>query len=706
MVCENCITENEFDPSIHKIENGPFDTQAECEDSKNSPVAFFSIDVDNPSILSEGQDLVITDLVIKLTDQNLIDSAIRQIAGLEPKKYLRGNIVDAFVWYNPEYDYHVDPNSIYFVDDIEALGNNQQYLDSYKIQAGRQLPGNVTVQNQVAANQPASEDCDGCPNTVFIPYYIYGSYCRCVDGIAPKPCPKSDCGVYVNTQQSDGSTRRVWNAHTVCVSSPHPDYVWNENLCEWTCPGDNSNKTVAQVKAECENQTTLGKHHTFKEETCECIPPTTCAPCPTNLKRRPNKANGDSGYLATPGSPCTLCECRKINNFGEPLCGSGGVIDSADDCSCICSEEKACPEAEKILVNPNLKWTPSIAGADNPCSCKCENTCSLPFEQNDDTCDCQCISIAGGDVFKCTTNGQILCVQCSSDNQSLIYNPSTCTCECGPITCPSMKVVTRISDGTSLGVVRNPICDCRCPEDDIKCLCGYSDNGYPNGNSNVLTECSGDKEYELINGQCECVCKNPKTNAECGPGKVWNEQDCKCECAPNHAPCLYGQEFNQDTCECECPSVIFNEGFVSGTLDSESLQCLYEVTCYRCEECPTGRTRNLAREIIQGKSCSDFVYSGDKHYVSDCNDCETLDIVTDAVLTDPNTITATISKITSTGGAESFDEIEIELVKSNPNECCSEAVLNKTVKRTRYGYSLKSVSTTQIPTNPGTCAQQ
>lgn len=693
MTCENCIIENEFDPDIHIIEDGPFDTQAECEDSGNRPVAFFSIDIDTPSILSETQDLVITDLVIKLTDQNLIDSAIRQIAGLEPKKYLRGNIVEEFVWYNPEYDYHVDPNSIYFVD-IEALGNNQQDLDSYRLQAaGRQLPGNVKVKSAVTPNQPASEEaCDGCANTVFVPYYLpFGRSCMCADNTTPKKCITSDCGVYVSTQQADGSTRRVWNPNTVCVNDPpYTAYVWNETLCQWVCPNQ-QNLSVAQVKAQCENETTLGKSHTFKAETCECIPPTTCAPCPTPLKRRPNKDNGDSGYL----HPCTLCVCVQTNNFGEPLCGSDGVIDSMDDCSCICSEEKTCPGEEKILVDPSLKWTPSIAGANHypACSCKCKDTCSPPFVQNEDDCSCNCPT-GPLPVYQCTKNGQISCVECNT-NANFIYNPSTCTCEC-VVSCQSPKIE---ESPTS--------CNCICPAGDIQCLCSHSSTGLPDGLSDVQTVCPGDKEYIIRqdNGECECVCKNPKTNAECGPGKVWNDLDCKCECAPNHAPCLFGQEFNEDTCECECPKVIFNESFVSGNLDPDSLKCLYEVTCYRCEECPTGRTRNLAKETIAGKSCSDFEYDGGKSYFNSCDDCEILDIVTDAVLTDPNTITATISKITNTGAGDNFDEIEIELARSNSDECCSEAVLNKTVKRTLYGYSLKSVSTTQIPTNPGTCTQ-
>jgi hypothetical protein len=707
MVCENCIIENEFDPDIHIIEDGPFDTQAECQANSNSPLAFFSIDIDAPGILSETQDLVITDLVIKLTDQNLIDSVTRQIAGLEPTKYLRGNIVDEFVWYNPEYDYHVDPNSIYFVDDIEALSNNQQNLDSYTIQAGRKLPKNAKVKSQKSPKQP-QPDCSGCANTVFIPYFFYGSYCRCADGIAPQKCPTSDCGVYVNTQQAGGSMRRVWNPNTVCIPSPKPAYEWNETFCDWRCP-DQPNRTVAEARAYCENQTTFGYYHTFKEETCECTPPTTCAPCSIAVKIRPNKGpngTGGSGYVSTPGSDCTTCECATNNNLGEPLCGSDGKISNIGSCECECDKSKLCPQAEKVLVNPNLKWTPVMAGANHypPCACECKDSCSPPFVQNVDDCSCNCPT-GPLPVYTCTKNGQTLCVECSSDNE---FSNNTCVCECGPITCPPMKAVTRISGGTSSGVEKNPICPCRCPEGDIQCLCSYSSNGNPDGLSGSQVMCPGNKEYIIRqdNGQCDCVCKNPKTNEECGPGKVWNDADCQCKCAPNHAPCLYGQEFNQDTCECECPTAIFNESFVSGTLDQESLQCLYSVTCYRCEECPTGRPRNLAKEIIQGKVCSDFVYDTDKHYFSSCDDCETLDIVTDAELTDPNNITATISKITSTGGAESFDEIEIELVKSNSSECCSEAVLNNVVKRTLYGYSLKSLSTTQIPTNPGTCTEQ
>lgn len=694
MGCENCIIENEFDPSIHKIENGPFDTQAECEDSKNSPVAFFSIDIDTPSIFSEGQDLVITDLVIKLTDQNLIDSAIRQIAGLEPKKYLRGNIVDEFAWYNPEYLYHVDPSSIYFVD-MQALGNNQQDLEPYRLQAGRQLSGNVTVQSAVTPEEP---DCEDCANTVYIGWL---GYCTCSSGTEAQECLTKDCGVYMPDPNNPKKT--IWKEKHVCVQpKPYEGYVWNNIFCEWVCPGNNSSKTVDQVKAECENRSILGlaqSSYTFKPETCECVPPTTCAPCKTDgvidpLRCRPLKSNGQSGYIyVNDNNRCTACKCRENDNFGISLCGPKGKIANTQTCECECNEATACPGDLKELVTVN-KWTPSIEGANlyPPCDCKCKEPCTLPLVQNDDTCECNCPT-GPLPVYKCTKNGQTSCVECNT-NANFIYNPTSCTCEC-VVNCPSPKIQ---ESPTS--------CNCICPAEDIQCLCSYSSNGNPDGLSDSQVMCPDNKEYIIRqnNGQCDCVCKNPKTNEECGPGKVWNEIDCKCECATNHASCLFGQEFNEDTCECECPTAIFNESFVSGTVDQESLQCLYEVTCYRCEECPTGRTRNLAREIIQGKSCPDFVYDIDKHYFNSCDDCETLDIVTDAELTDVNTITATISKITSTGGAESFDEIEIELAKSNPDECCSEAVLNKTVKRTLYGYSLKSVSTTQIPTNPETCS--
>ena len=55
-----------------------------------------------------------------------------------------------------------------------------------------------------------------------------------------------------------------------------------------------------------------------------------------------------------------------------------------------------------------------------------------------------------------------------------------------------------------------------------------------------------------------------------------------------------------------CPIATFNGSPVSGSANSGN--CLYEVTCYKCNECPNGRTRQLSFGQIDGKSCSDFGY--------------------------------------------------------------------------------------------------
>jgi hypothetical protein len=54
-----------------------------------------------------------------------------------------------------------------------------------------------------------------------------------------------------------------------------------------------------------------------------------------------------------------------------------------------------------------------------------------------------------------------------------------------------------------------------------------------------------------------------------------------------------------------CPTAIFNGSPVSGSSDGSG-NCLYEVTCYKCDECPSGRTRQLSLGRINGKSCSNF----------------------------------------------------------------------------------------------------
>ena len=67
--------------------------------------------------------------------------------------------------------------------------------------------------------------------------------------------------------------------------------------------------------------------------------------------------------------------------------------------------------------------------------------------------------------------------------------------------------------------------------------------------------------------------------------------------------------------------MLFNNSVVQGVWNGQD--CLYTVTCYQCDECPTGRTRNLKKEQIQNKKCSDFTNSTTKaRYVASCEECE------------------------------------------------------------------------------------
>ena len=90
-------------------------------------------------------------------------------------------------------------------------------------------------------------------------------------------------------------------------------------------------------------------------------------------------------------------------------------------------------------------------------------------------------------------------------------------------------------------------------------------------------------------------------------------------------------------------------------------------------------------------------------------------IVTSAVIIGPgaelwspptrHSIKANIAYIlkVETGGAD-FEEIEIELVKSNPNDCCSEAMLNPDPKKTIHqGYTSVEVDVEYIPIDAESC---
>lgn len=132
MTCENCIRQNEIDPNIHIISGGPFDSQQECLNSEPKSKAYFIV-----------EDIGSRNFVIELDNIDLIDSARKQIIGLEPKKHIIGNIVKSTIWYNPDYSYYMDPTSISFFElATEVCDATFDYTEEHLEEAGGAfLPG-------------------------------------------------------------------------------------------------------------------------------------------------------------------------------------------------------------------------------------------------------------------------------------------------------------------------------------------------------------------------------------------------------------------------------------------------------------------------------------------------------------------------------------------------------------------------------------
>lgn len=131
MSCDTCLPESFLNPDDHIILGGPFNSLEECINSNHSPIAYFTI--------SDSQN----QLVIQLTDENLIDSARKQIIGLEPKKHIMGNIIKSTIWYNPDYSYYFDPSSISFFElAMEVCDATFEYTEQNLSEAGGAfLPG-------------------------------------------------------------------------------------------------------------------------------------------------------------------------------------------------------------------------------------------------------------------------------------------------------------------------------------------------------------------------------------------------------------------------------------------------------------------------------------------------------------------------------------------------------------------------------------
>lgn len=188
-----------------------------------------------------------------------------------------------------------------------------------------------------------------------------------------------------------------------------------------------------------------------------------------------------------------------------------------------------------------------------------------------------------------------------------------------------------------------------------ECQCGFQQ---------VPRPFAGGSLRELLNwigaaSPCYCGCEDKKQNpydpdpvpykeyncnkAECGFSTTQFGKACDTEYPPED---LYGnlqkiwpdwqhkQYWDQFNCEWKdksCEKIIFNGSevageFIPGRTSLGLGECKYSVTCYACEECPSGKTLELSKSEAEGKSCQDLSHEGLSLF-SSCEECEECDPV-------------------------------------------------------------------------------
>jgi hypothetical protein len=84
------------------------------------------------------------EFIFELTDPTMIDKALKIVSGEEKDEvHVHGRIVKRQKPYNPNWSYHLDPNTIrFFTVAIEVCDANMQYVEDHLDEAcGAFLPG-------------------------------------------------------------------------------------------------------------------------------------------------------------------------------------------------------------------------------------------------------------------------------------------------------------------------------------------------------------------------------------------------------------------------------------------------------------------------------------------------------------------------------------------------------------------------------------
>jgi hypothetical protein len=494
----------------------------------------------------------------------------------------------------------------------------------------------------------------------------------------------------------------------------------------------NGNRACLENKteSECDNlnfSTFFGPQYTatdYTEQTVIRTPPPTC----NNLQ------NNSSCY----NIPTTIA----------PGCCTANSVDAGVSVNgCICAPGytfKSCDQGCLLWRDPPA----FLASQDGMEKGVCVSNADIDFYESSprtnvwlwDFTNCKYKCQNGQDPFGCNTpNGPVM-----------IFNEDNCTCECEP---NAMQEACEYPSGAaskrsdtykyyiSTGQLLKPGATALYPDQpgvaNCTCTCLLNPPGLGDFELGSQARCNSiynalsTNEKSFIDSltydasECICwgfkkgaccnpntgVCNDGKTRAECTAPNVWHPlqlcSDLNPSCGGTTSPPTTGIPMNWHLGSCckftnntsaGCED-FYEMGTVQGGFPAASASA-------RASACTNDNPCN----IWSYDTCSERTWStgaGPTANEQGCKPCYVEQIVTDAVLTDANTITVTLSNIsrnsTQYNTNENINEIEIELVKSDENECCSAAQINKKIKKTYYSYHTISTNTTQIPTNPGLC---
>ncbi|XP_070204564.1 multiple epidermal growth factor-like domains protein 6 isoform X2 [Littorina saxatilis] len=287
-------------------------------------------------------------------------------------------------------------------------------------------------------------------------------------------------------------------------------------------------------QCQCDDSVRCTGGQTMNTNTCQCGCPQVQCPVgqfmdQTTCVCGPCQLNCPAGLTLDP----TTCTCESVctNNCGV------GFNQNRDTCQCECL--RTCPFGQRIKQGF--------------CECEqvCTNTCNAGFTLNQNTCQCVC-QRTGCNFGQTLNSNTCTCERVCTNtcNTRFQLNQITCQCECqrtcsagerlNQASCTCEQVCTRTcSFPFQLNAAS---CQCECQR---TCSAGERLNQASCTCEQVCTRtCSFPFQLNAASCQCEC----PRT---CSAGERLNQATCTCEQVCTRT-CSYPFQLNAASCQCEC----------------------------------------------------------------------------------------------------------------------------------------------------------